>query len=418
MPRQSTDRDTTWETDANDRTWALTVDATISTDDDIGILDAGSGNRIKVLGGIQAENTGVQIDGAAANLFIGKYGAVVGWDLHGVLIDRGKVVNHGSITSGGDGVRISSGSVENHGRIEADRGIVSVLGSYDIENSGSVRGWDAAVDVFGAGRIVNTAGGTLAASPIAPRAPFAPEGSYGIYQAGLANLVEIINEGRIIGGSDENGVGAAIVCQGRVELTNTGTIIGNIMLGDSADRVDTRGGVVRGNINGGEGDDLYLISSADIRIVDNGASFADTVRSTVSYTLTGGLDHLKLLGKDNISANGNGADNDLIGNEGDNTLAGWTGEDLLSGGAGNDILSGGLGADQFEFRRGFDVDRITDFANAIDRLQCDGVDTQKQFNRLDVRQAGANTIIDFGQGDRLILENFDIDNLDLNDFAV
>lgn len=414
MPRQNTDRDTTWETDANNRTWTLAADATIWTNDNIGILDAGSGNTIKVLGGIIAENTGVQIDGASANLFIGKYGSINAWDMHGVLIDRGKVVNHGAITSGEDGVRISSGTVENHGRIEGEHGIVSVLGSYDIENSGFVRGWDNAVEVFGAGRVVNAAGGTLAASGLLPLSATLATGGYGIHQAGLANLVEIINAGRIVGGFE----GVAIDCQGRVDLTNTGTIVGDILLGDSADRVDTRGGVVRGDINGGEGDDLYILSSADIRIVDNGASFADTVRSTASYALTGGLDHLKLLGKRDISGDGNGGANKMIGNQGDNTLAGWSGEDLLSGGAGSDILSGGLGADRFEFRRGFDVDRITDFADTIDKLQCDNVDTQKQFDRLDVRQAGANVIIDFGQGDRLIIENFDIDNLDLIDFAI
>jgi len=400
MPLQDTDRDTTWVTVGNNRTWTLTAEATIDTDQNVGIVDEGTGNTINVLGGVSAALHGIFFD--TAKLRIGEFGSVFG-EIHGVVVDRANVVNLGSITSWGVGVAFEIGTVKNHGLIEADDAIVNTLGSYSIENSGLVSAAFTAVTVVGAGKIINTASGILTG------------GAFGIYQTGDASLVEISNAGRIIGGLFED---AAIECQGRVELTNTGTIIGDILLGAGADKVDTRGGVVRGVIDGGEGDDLYLISSGSIRIADGGASFNDTVRSTVTYPLDGGLDHLKLLGKNDIDGLGNGGANRLIGNEGDNELGGGGGEDFLSGMAGNDILFGGSGADVFEFRRGFDVDRVRDYLDGVDRLQIPRVTSQEQFNRLDIRQAGDDIVINLGKGERLIIENFNIASLSFEDFVV
>jgi hypothetical protein len=402
MPLQDTDRDTTWQTTGNNRTWTLAAEATIWTNNNVGILDEGGGNRIRVLGSIRAENAGVQIDGNQADLYIGKFADIFADDIAGVVLSIGKVVMHGSIVSDATGIQLSSGSVRNSGRIEGDVGIESQLGSYALSNSGQVRGWENAIEVFGAGAIVNKAGGTIIGD------------HYGILQQGLANLVTISNAGRIV--SDDLDI--AIECQGRTELTNTGTIIGDVVLSGENDRIDTRGGLVRGTIWGGEGDDLYLISRSDVRIVDEGTSFADTVHATASYTLAANLDNLKLLGKESIHASGNAGANRLNGNAGDNTLAGWDSADRLAGSAGNDILAGGAGADIFVFQRGFDVDRIVDFTDTVDVISSDLVLTRKQFENLDVRQAGVNTVISFGQGDKLVIENFDKDNLDFGDFAV
>jgi len=51
----------------------------------------------------------------------------------------------------------------------------------------------------------------------------------------------------------------------------------------------------------------------------------------------------------NLSATGNGRDNQITGNSGANALAGLQGNDTLIGGAGADQLTGGKGADTFRF---------------------------------------------------------------------
>jgi Ca2+-binding RTX toxin-like protein len=99
--------------------------------------------------------------------------------------------------------------------------------------------------------------------------------------------------------------------------------------------------------------------------------------------LSGGLGNDTVDGGDgNDSLYGNagndyligGVGNDtLIGNAGNDTLDGSLGNDLLNGGLGNDTLTGGGGADIFVFNVALDgttnVDRITDFAVGVDKIQ-------------------------------------------------
>src|SRR6185369_13518681 len=71
---------------------------------------------------------------------------------------------------------------------------------------------------------------------------------------------------------------------------------------------------------------------------------ADTVVSSISYTLPNGVENLTLkTGAGAINGTGNGLDNVIIGNESAN---------ILTGGAGVDTLTGGLGADTFVFGSG------------------------------------------------------------------
>lgn len=51
-------------------------------------------------------------------------------------------------------------------------------------------------------------------------------------------------------------------------ITNTGKIIGDIFLGMGADTIDTRKGVVKGEIEGGYGEDTYIISNAKTKIIE------------------------------------------------------------------------------------------------------------------------------------------------------
>jgi len=71
----------------------------------------------------------------------------------------------------------------------------------------------------------------------------------------------------------------------------------------------------------------------------------DTVNSSVSWTLSPGIEQLTLQGQGNIDGTGNDGDNLLVGNAGDNVLSGGAGADILQGEAGNDVLNGGSGND-------------------------------------------------------------------------
>lgn len=71
----------------------------------------------------------------------------------------------------------------------------------------------------------------------------------------------------------------------------------------------------------------------------------DGFLTSVSATIVSGVDHLRLLGVEDLSLTGDGADNTLVGNKGDNVLNGGGGADTLDGGEGADVLDGGDGSD-------------------------------------------------------------------------
>ncbi len=101
---------------------------------------------------------------------------------------------------------------------------------------------------------------------------------------------------------------------------------------------------------GGTGHDTYEVDSSSDIVVETIPGTAtggiDTVRTTVSYTLTANVENLVLVDRplsspestiNNINGTGNTLDNTLIGNSGVNTLDGGTGADVMQGGSGNDV---------------------------------------------------------------------------------
>ena len=114
-------------------------------------------------------------------------------------------------------------------------------------------------------------------------------------------------------------------------------------------------------IDGGAGADHMIgNSSADTYVVDNAGDIVfesatnpnpnpngDTVRSSVTYTLTDNVENLELQGTGALSGTGNVLDNSLVGNGGANALSGLDGNDTLFGGAGIDTLMGGQGNDVY-----------------------------------------------------------------------
>ena len=108
-----------------------------------------------------------------------------------------------------------------------------------------------------------------------------------------------------------------------------------------------------------------------------------------------------------------------IGGGGNDTLIGNTANNTLNGGAGNDTMTGGAGDDIFAYSLGLDT--ITDFvagAGGIDEIDLRGVaGFQSLANVLaHATQSGANTVIDFGGGNTLTLQNVTIGSLVSSDF--
>jgi len=404
MPRQTKDRDTTWLLDKDDKTWTLSANATIDTQDSAGIVNDASGSVVRVLGKVFAVDYGASLD-HSAKILVGSQGMVFGGTYGIELNDSSgwRVVNYGLIHGGSAGIRGGAGAIENLGEIiGANFGIDAFGDRLELYNSGRIAGSDIGIVATAVqGMLSNGVNGEISGHDAAVALE-------------LGGVYTLVNKGLIIGGD------ASVTSTDgtKVLIRNSGTIVGDIILGNGDDLIDTRSGAVRGKIFGGEGNDTYMISSSNVGIVDMGASSGDSVRSSATYTLIGGLDNLQLLGGKDIDATGNEGANTVFGNSGNNDISGEAGHDALSGADGNDRLTGGAGGDTFYFNKGFDRDRIADFADGEDMISSDYVTTQARFDRLDIRQVGEDAVIDFGKGDRLVLENFSRDDLGSDDFGI
>ena len=117
--------------------------------------------------------------------------------------------------------------------------------------------------------------------------------------------------------------------------------------------------------------------------------------------------------------NGNSANNVLQGGNGADTIDGADGNDTLNGGAGNDTIWGGAGDDTFVYSPG--ADTIKDFtvgAGGVDEIDLRGVTGVSSLADVLARatQSGAHTVINFGGGNTLTLENINRNNLVDSDF--
>ena len=161
--------------------------------------------------------------------------------------------------------------------------------------------------------------------------------------------------------TDDNGTAA-------IDLT--GNTSGNNLIGNNGDNTLNGGGGNDGFVGRG-GNDTYIVDSASDTITENGGQGIDTVRSSVTYTLTAGAD-VELLATNNDAGT---AAIDLVGNANGNEVRGNNGNNLINGGGGRDTLTGLGGQDVFLFNTALDaatnVDEIADFNVAADTIRLD-----------------------------------------------
>ena len=227
--------------------------------------------------------------------------------------------------------------------------------------------------------------------------------------AGLGNDTVLASVSYTLSDNVEN-----LTLTGDAALNGTGNALDNLLTGNTGNNT----------LAGGAGNDTYVLqNSADI-VVENTAGGIDTVRSSVSHTLSANVENLELTGTASINGTGNALDNVLSGNVGANKLSGGAGNDTyiiddaqdtvseannagtdtvrasisytlgnnvenlvltgsgdisgtgnnaanaITGNAGSNTLTGRNGLDSFYLMEATGVDHITDFA-ASERLYLD-----------------------------------------------
>jgi serralysin len=234
-------------------------------------------------------------------------------------------------------------------------------------------------------------------------------------------------------------------------FSNVGGLIGNVAIAQGADIENAIGGsgadTISGNsldnvlqggggadsIAGGAGADTisdtsgsnYLRGEDGNDSISGGSGFDDINGNAGNDTAHGNAgDDWVVGGKDNDVLYGDAGNDIVYGNLGDDTISGgdgndWVrggqGNDSVSGGAGNDLLygdrgndtiSGGAGADTFRSFSGAGIDRVIDFSLAEgDHVQLD------PGTAYTVSQVGADTVIDMGNGDQMILVGVTLSSL-------
>jgi Ca2+-binding RTX toxin-like protein len=163
---------------------------------------------------------------------------------------------------------------------------------------------------------------------------------------------------------------------------------GDDSIAGSAGFDDANGNMGNDTIHGNAGDDFSVGGR------DNDLLFGDAGSDIVWGNL----------GNDTCDG-GDGADQ-CRGGQGDDSVSGGAGNDFISGDRGNDTETGGAGADLFHGSQDAGIDRVLDFSVAEgDRVELDPGTT------FTVSQVGADTVIDMGAGNQMILVGVSMSSL-------
>lgn len=232
-----------------------------------------------------------------------------------------------------------------------------------------------------------------------------------IIYAGLGN-------DQVFGGSDHDYIygqnGNDYIAAGAGRDTVIGGYGDDRIVGDSSAAARIPGYLFNDVLIGGTGNDSIYAGRGNDRV--QGQSGYDRLDGGIGNdTLHGqsGNDIITGSHGHDIINGGDGRDR-IMGGAGTDTLLGGAGVDTISSEAGNDVLRGGPSADVFVYRRGFDIDVISDYNNDVLDFTSLGL-SQAQIRNVGVLENGYLKF-KFGGGDQLWILNTrqgDIDNGDI-----
>jgi Ca2+-binding RTX toxin-like protein len=129
------------------------------------------------------------------------------------------------------------------------------------------------------------------------------------------------------------------------------------LLGLDGDDVLDGGAGLANILQGGRGDDLYIVSAVGDSVIEFEGEGYDTVQTALgSFKLPANVEALIYTGSGNFFGQGNAGDNVIRGGSKRDTLMGWAGNDILIGGDGEaDELYGGTGDDIYVITAGGDT---------------------------------------------------------------
>jgi Ca2+-binding RTX toxin-like protein len=299
------------------------------------------------------------------------YGGV---SLGGGVTPGDRLYNSGTITAGTQDDATADARYHNGVYTEGDNTrIFNLPGGTITANGATAAGVRVGFngDFGGDGTVVTNAGTIISAN------------AWGVDFSGLHRFetARLINTGTL------QGAFGAFIGNGADErMTNRGTMIGDVDMGEGNDTLDGRGGTFIGNILAGDGNNfLDLRGDSHISGAIYGGTSTDTIEGgngNETILSDAGEDRVfGFAGNDTIVAGDN--DDFLVGGAGDDVLFGGTGFDGLYGGDGNDtlidegtggLMSGGAGNDNlvlgnnastgFTFLGGEGLDTITGGDNA------------------------------------------------------
>jgi Ca2+-binding RTX toxin-like protein len=250
-----------------------------------------------------------------------------------------RLTNDGLISSSVTAITVAEGgTIINSGLIAGSQGInfeATTNFQKSLENSGTITAAGLAGNAvtFNAGNFRFSNSGTISAMD---------GDAVLILESGITGITlnSLINTGSIIA-ARSSATGAAAIRSGQDGeiIENSGTIIGDVLLGDGFNQLRNRG-LIEGDVTCGISLDLIdLRGGALFGIVDAGA--------------------------------------------GEDTIRGSAGEDSLIAGLGQDRISGGAGADLFIFKALADSglgaatrDRISDFQRGLDDIDLSAIDAR------------------------------------------
>lgn len=338
-----------------------------------------NGDQIDIrIHGLIVDSNPVSLEGNDTTLIIGSSGIIDGQSLSSASGSAvfwsvsdfsspaaGRLYNAGQVLGGGFGIFMEVedaedvGAVTNTGTIMAETTAVYLRGEglSWITNSGLIDGFVYGISVTNPG--------------------------FEVFESSIP-VLELTNSGVI------RGLTAAIFADsGADRVVNTGLLDGDVVMGDGADLVDNRGGLIWGSIDLGLGTDRIVLGAgaetvnggAGIDVIDYRFGGAVEVALDASFDSAGAAVNDEFVAVENIFGSRTGADllrgnhaaNLLRGEGGADTLDGAGAADVLIGGRGADRLTGGLGNDTFAFQNLDQIgDVITDFSAAAgndDRFQ-------------------------------------------------